>query len=337
MAGIAAAAYRLRLQPQPPNPMRALSIVSLLAFAAAAVAQTPLPSIPAKPAAAAPAAQDPKAAPKKLDETKFDHFGAGIVEGAATPIADVMKAPEQFTGKTVRVEAPITGVCQTKGCWMQLGSQQPTVFVKFKDYAFFVPKDASGRTAIVEGTMTMKQETVEQTKHYLEDAGKHDEAAKVTEGRKLYHFMATGVAIAKPQPKKLDESKFDHFGAGIVEGAATPIADVMKAPEQFTGKTVRVEAPITGVCQTKGCWMQLGSQQPTVFVKFKDYAFFVPKDASGRTAIVEGVMTMKQETVEQTKHYLEDAGKHEEAAKVTEGRKLYHFMATGVAIAKPGK
>jgi len=211
------------------------------------------------------------------------------------------------------------------------------VFVKFKDYAFFVPKDASGRTAIVEGVMTMKQETVEQTKHYLEDAGKHDEAAKVTEGRKLYHFMATGVAIAKPQPKKLDETKFDHFGAGIVEGASTPIADVMKAPEQFTGKTVRVEAPITGVCQTKGCWMQLGSQQPTVFVKFKDYAFFVPKDASGRTAIVEGVMTMKQETVEQTKHYLEDAGKHDEAAKVTEGRKLYHFMATGVAISKPAK
>jgi len=47
----------------------------------------------------------------------------------------------------------------------------------------------------------MKQETVEQTKHYLEDAGKHEEAAKVTEGRKLYHFMATGVAISKPAAK----------------------------------------------------------------------------------------------------------------------------------------
>ena len=69
--------------------------------------------------------------------------------------------------------------------------------VKFKDYGFFMPKDASGRTAIVEGTLTMKQETVAETKHYLEDAGKTDEAAKVTEGRKLYHFMASGVAIKK--------------------------------------------------------------------------------------------------------------------------------------------
>jgi hypothetical protein len=48
-------------------------------------------------------------------------------------------------------------------------------------------------------------------------------------------------------------------------------------------------------------------------------------------------MTFEQETVEQTRHYLEDAGKHEEAAKVTEGRKLYKFLANGVAISKPVK
>jgi molybdenum cofactor biosynthesis enzyme len=206
--------------------------------------------------------------------------------------------------------------------------------VKFKDYAFFVPKDASGRTAIVEGTMTMKQETVEQTKHYLEDAGKTDEAAKVTEGRKLYHFMASGVAMTRPAGDSAPNT-YEQFGAGVT--GATPLAEVLKNPAAFTGKTVRIEAPITAVCQTKGCWMHLGSQQPPVMVKFKDYAFFVPKDASGRTAIVEGTMTMKQETVEQTKHYLEDAGKADEAAKVTEGRKLYHFMASGVAIRKPAK
>ncbi len=149
------------------------------------------------------AAQEPQApqAPAKLDEKRYDHFGAGIVDGPATDLAEALKSPDQFTGKTVRLTGPITAVCQTKGCWMHLGSQTPPVMVKFKDYAFFVPKDASGRTAIVEGTMTMKQETVEQTRHYLEDAGKHEEAKKVTEGRKLYHFMATGVAIEKAAPK----------------------------------------------------------------------------------------------------------------------------------------
>lgn len=186
--------------------MRAFRLTSLLSLAAALAAQTPTPAPAAAtpaaptqaPAAQAPAAQAP-AAPK-LDPAAWDHFGEGIgyANTGATKLADVLANPTAFTGKTVRIEAPVTAVCQTKGCWMHLGEQQPPVMVKFKDYAFFVPKDASGRTTIVEGVMTLKQETVEQTRHYLEDAGKHDEAQKVTEGRKLYHFLASGVAIQKP-------------------------------------------------------------------------------------------------------------------------------------------
>lgn len=176
----------LSAPPYPRTPMRALHAFPLFCLCAAIAAQEPTPAAAAKPA-------------PKLDEQAWEHFGTGIAyaPAPATPLAEVLKNPEAFTGKTVRIEGPITAVCQTKGCWMHLGSQQPPVMVKFKDYGFFVPKDASGRTAVVEGTMTMKQETVEQTRHYLEDAGKHDEAGKVTEGRKLYHFVASGVAIKK--------------------------------------------------------------------------------------------------------------------------------------------
>ena len=277
---------------------------------------------------------------KKLDPKKYDHFGAGVTAGAApmTLRAALAKAAD-LDGKTIRVRAPITGVCQVKGCWMNLGKPDskgnPPLFVKFKDYGFFMPKDASGRVAIVEGTMTFQQETVAETRHYLEDAGKHEEAKKVTEGRKLYRFMANGVAIEKP----IDLAACQHFGAGIEPGAApVALAEVMESPQDYVGKKVRVRGPITGVCQVKGCWMNLGKPDaagnPPLFVKFKDYGFFMPKDASGRTAIVEGTMTFEQETVAQTKHYLEDAGKHDEAAKVTEGRKLYRFMANGVALEK---
>ena len=40
-------------------------------------------------------------------------------------------------------EATIDEVCQMKGCWMTLESDQK-VRVTFKDYGFFVPKDAGG-------------------------------------------------------------------------------------------------------------------------------------------------------------------------------------------------
>ncbi len=176
--------------------MRILFVL-LSAFPIAAQAAVVESKIAVAPAGIVPK-QDPKAS-KKLDEAAWEHFGDGITQGAAVPLADVLKAPDSFTGKTVRIEGPITAVCQTKGCWMYLGenAKGSPFMVKFKDYAFFVPKDASGRTTIIEGTLTLKQETVEETKHYLEDAGKSEEAAKVTEGRKLWRFMASGVAIKK--------------------------------------------------------------------------------------------------------------------------------------------
>ena len=308
--------------------MRILSSTLLLAVLPALTAQTP----PTAPAAvqAAPAAKAPK-----LDAQLYDHFGDGIAEGPWVEVAAMLQAPDQHVGKTVRLRGPITAICQTKGCWMHLNSEAQPVMVKFKDYGFFMPKDASGRTAIVEGTLSLKQETVEQTRHYLEDAGKTEEAKKITEGRKIYTFMANGVAIRK-RAAKLDSKLYDHFGDGILEGPTTAVDAVKADPTTFVGRTLRLRGAITAVCQTKGCWMHLGSEAAPVMVKFKDYAFFVPKDASGRAAVVEGTLTLRQETVEQTRHYLEDAGKTEEAKKVTEGRKILFFMASGVAIEKTG-
>jgi hypothetical protein len=148
----------------------------------------------------ATATQAPSA-PKLLDAARHDHFGTGIVEGKNTALADVLANADAHTGKVVRLEGTIHSICQTKGCWMLLGDAPQQVFVKFKDYAFFMPKDGAGRTAIVEGPLAMKQETVEQTRHYLEDAGKHDEAKLVTEGRKIFTVMASGVALQKTAAK----------------------------------------------------------------------------------------------------------------------------------------
>ena len=36
----------------------------------------------------------------------------------ATPIADVVKSPKDFVGKTIRVDGVATAVCEAMGCWM---------------------------------------------------------------------------------------------------------------------------------------------------------------------------------------------------------------------------
>ncbi len=131
---------------------------------------------------------------------EYDQFGGGADIGAGqTPIERALASPDDFIGKPVRLVGQIQSVCKKKGCWMRVGDDQQTVFVRFKDYAFFVPLDAAGRKVVLEGQMSIKTQSVAQVKHYLEDAGKVQEAAKVTQPRKVVSFMATGVAIQKRQ------------------------------------------------------------------------------------------------------------------------------------------
>ena len=68
-------------------------------------------------------------------------------------------------------------------------------------------------------------------------------------------------------------------------------------------------------------------------VTFKDYAFFVPKDASGKTVIMDGYAYKNVTTVAELRHYAEDAGKpKEEIEKITEPESELVFEAHGVII-----
>jgi hypothetical protein len=110
------------------------------------------------------------------------------------------------------------------------------------------------------------------------------------------------------------------------------LAKLLDEPAAHSGKTVVVEGVVDEVCQNKGCWMTLKHDGKDMRVRFKDYAFFVPKDSSGKTARVEGVFEVKDVPVDEARHYLEDAGKPEEAAKITAPVKSFTFMASGVEL-----
>jgi hypothetical protein len=126
---------------------------------------------------------------------------------------------------------------------------------------------------------------------------------------------------------------WDTYGAGTDAAGAVPVARVLANPSPHLGKPVKIRGPIVGTCPKKGCWMRMGSEGENVFVKFKDYGFFVPTaGVEGRDAVVAGELKMETQSADEVKHYLEDAGKHEEAAKVTSGRQVLSFVATGVAI-----
>jgi hypothetical protein len=121
-------------------------------------------------------------------------------------------------------------------------------------------------------------------------------------------------------------------GAPVSSGPAVAAAEVLRSPELYEGKTVVVEGRIAEVCKVKGCWMVLGDRERWMRVTFKDYGFFVPKDCEGAVARVEGVFTVERVSVAQARHYLEDAGRHEEAAKVVEAVETPTLVANGVEL-----
>lgn len=97
---------------------------------------------------------------------------------------------------------------------------------------------------------------------------------------------------------------------------------------------VQYKSEINSVCQKKGCWVRLKlDEEDESFIRFKDYAFFLPKDAEGREAVVSGKAYVKEVSVDDLKHFAEDAGKtKEEIAKINEPEMTYAFMADGVKL-----
>jgi hypothetical protein len=73
-----------------------------------------------------------------------------------------------------------------------------TMRVTFKDYGFFVPKDIAGKNIVFEGNAKTKTTSIEELRHYAEDAGKSkDEIAKITEPKTELTFEANGVLVPK--------------------------------------------------------------------------------------------------------------------------------------------
>ncbi|MEZ4787426.1 MAG: DUF4920 domain-containing protein [Flavobacterium haoranii] len=133
---------------------------------------------------------------------EYATFGDSIsAEGALSNAEMMEKFNNLKEGDTVDVKfhSTINEVCQKKGCWMTLGLEgDKQAFVKFKDYGFFVPKNAQDKDVVVNGKAFVSVVSVDELKHYAKDEGKSQEAIdSIVEPKVTYSFMADGVLIAK--------------------------------------------------------------------------------------------------------------------------------------------
>ncbi len=136
----------------------------------------------------------------KNDTIEYQSFGDKITlenpmkVRAMTEQYNAMKLNDSINTKLI---AKVDEVCQAKGCWMKLNLEDGNqVMVRFKDYGFFVPKDIAGKKVIIEGKAFVAEVSVEEQRHYAEDAGKSsEEIAKINEPKRTYSFEAHGVLL----------------------------------------------------------------------------------------------------------------------------------------------
>lgn len=177
-------------------------------------------------------------------------------------------------------------------------------------------------------TMTIDTDTVTSS-----EAEKEIDGVKAT---KPEEAKETEVSIKGTKELKVE---YASFGDKVASDKALTKEEMLKKYKGLkTGDTIDVKfkSKITGVCQKKGCWMSLDLPgEKESFVKFKDYAFFVPLNAADQDAVVSGKAFVSEISVAQQKHYAKDAGQSEtEIAKITEPKVTYGFMADGVLISK---
>ena len=147
--------------------------------------------------------------------------------------------------------------------------------------------------------------------------------------------LMTATYFTQAQPPKGAAKVGDHYGANIKPDNATNIIELPSLVKDDESKTpVKIKGKVVDVCTKKGCWakIQIDDKQ-TAFVKMKDYAFFMPTAAVGKTVVIEGEAYIETTSVEELKHYAEDAKKsQEEIDAIKEPSKQIRLTATGIKV-----
>lgn len=141
-------------------------------------------------------------------------------------------------------------------------------------------------------------------------------------------------AIALCQPPKGDAKPGDKYGDIKSTDGAIDIAQLPAELEKKGTVTTKLKAKVLDVCPNKGCWLSLAINDSTeAFVKMKDYAFFAPLAIKGKTIVLDAKASYKTISVEELKHYAEDAKKPQsEIDAIKEPKKEVRLLASGIQV-----
>lgn len=160
--------------------------------------------------------------------------------------------------------------------------------------------------------------------------------------KKILFVSALALVFASCQQKATDanteldevEAVDGFYGDEISEGGVLESNIFLTQLSENDSLNAKVQAVITETCPVRGCWMTVKVDGQPIRVTFKDYGFFVPKKGmEGKIVIFQGIAKKEATSLENLKHYAEDAGKSQkEIDAITEAKEELSFIASGVII-----
>ncbi|QSX33178.1 DUF4920 domain-containing protein [Shewanella avicenniae] len=128
-------------------------------------------------------------------------FGSGVDEQALTQVSTILATPKAYVGKQVTIRGVVTNVCEKRGCWMTVKSDQQfqELYIKVPDGEMVFPLSARGSEAIVTGKLAEVSLSLEKSRDYLAEQaksqGKAFDVASVTQPIDIYQLRPSGVKI----------------------------------------------------------------------------------------------------------------------------------------------
>ena len=108
-------------------------------------------------------------APTTAGATKL---GAPIRATPKVALSSIAKETAKYANASVTTEGKVTAVCQAMGCWMEIADTDSQAHIRMSGHSFFIPKNAAGRRAIVQGTVLANPDTGECEQEATEATGR---------------------------------------------------------------------------------------------------------------------------------------------------------------------
>lgn len=126
------------------------------------------------------------------------------------------------------------------------------------------------------------------------------------------------------------------YGVAPDQQETTEIRQILAQAGEYEGKEVLVEGVTGSVCENRGCWMYIGDDGSRIRVTFKDYAFFVPKDAAGKRVRAYGIVSSQLVTKEKLQHWEEETAGGDPSS-IRGDSTVVMLTASGVVIENGGE